>query len=139
DVARRMAGGDLTARLRPHGRDEIAELGRALDMMATNLAATLTALRGERGLLGLILESMREGVLVLDEEGRMLLVNPALRATLGIPDDAEGRAALELIRNAELPTILSRAQAASGPVSGEIETTGPRPRRLLVHAAPMPV
>jgi two-component system phosphate regulon sensor histidine kinase PhoR len=139
DVARRMAGGDLTARLRSKGRDEIAELGRALDMMATNLAATLTALRGERDLLGLILESMREGVLVLDEEGRMLLVNPALRATLGIPADAEGRAALELIRNADLPTILSRARAASGPVSGEIETTGPRPRRLLVHAAPLPL
>ena len=139
DVARRMAGGDLTARLRPHGSDEIAELGRAMDLMATNLAASLTALRGERDLLGLILESMREGVLVLDEESRMLLVNPALRATLGIPADAEGRAALELIRNAELPSILSRARAASGPISGEIETTGPRPRRMLVHAAPLPM
>ena len=139
DVARRMAGGDLTARLRPTGRDELAELGRAMDLMATNLAATLTALRGERDLLGLILESMREGVLVLDQDGRMLLVNPALRATLGIPADAEGRAALELIRNAELPSILARAQAGSGPISGEIETTGPRPRRLLVHAAPLPM
>ena len=82
---------------------------------------------------------MREGVLVLDEEGRILLVNPALRATLEIPADAEGRAALELIRNAELPSILERARAASGPVTGEIETTGPRPRRLLVHAAPLPM
>jgi len=82
---------------------------------------------------------MREGVLVLDHDGRMLLVNPALRGTLGIPADAEGRAALELIRNAELSSILARAQAASGPISGEIETTGPRARRLLVHAAPLPV
>ena len=139
DVARRMAGGDLTVRVRPTGDDETAELGRALDLMATNLAATLTALRGERDLLGLILQSMREGVLVLDHDGRMLLVNPALRGTLGIPADAEGRAALELIRNAELPSILARAQAASGPISGEIETTGPRARRLLVHAAPLPV
>src|SRR5204862_2096969 len=48
-------------------------------------------------------------------------------------------AALELIRNAELPEILARAQAAAGPISGEIETTGPRPRRLLVHAAPLPM
>jgi two-component system phosphate regulon sensor histidine kinase PhoR len=127
DVARRMAGGDLTVRVRPTGDDETAELGRALDLMATNLAATLTALRGERDLL------------VLDHDGRMLLVNPALRGTLGIPADAEGRAALELIRNAELSSILARAQAASGPISGEIETTGPRARRLLVHAAPLPV
>jgi two-component system phosphate regulon sensor histidine kinase PhoR len=139
DVARRMAGGDLTVRLRPTGRDELADLGRALDMMATNLAGTLNALRGERDLLGVILESMSEGVLVLDHDGRMLLVNPALRATLGIPADAQGRAALELIRNAELPSILARAQAATGASSGEIETTGPRPRRMLVHATPLPL
>ena len=139
EAARRMAGGDLGVRLRSAGKDEIADLGRALDVMATNLAATLTALRGERDLLGLILQSMREGVLVLDHDGRMLLVNPALRATLGLPPETEGRAALELIRNAELPSILERARAGHAPVTGEIETTGPRPRRLLVHAAPLPM
>ena len=90
DAARRMAAGDLAVRLRPTGNDEVAELGRALDAMAASLAATLTTLRGERDLLGLILQSMREGVLVLDQEGRMLLVNPALRATLGIPADDRG-------------------------------------------------
>ena len=118
DAARRMAAGDLAVRLRPPGTDEIAELGRALDTMATSLAATLTALRGERDLLGLILESMREGVLVLDQQGRILLVNPALRATLGIPADTEGRAALELIRNAELPSILERARSGGRPGHG---------------------
>jgi two-component system, OmpR family, phosphate regulon sensor histidine kinase PhoR len=139
DAAARMAAGDLDVRLRLPGSDEIAALGRAVDAMASSLAATLTALRGERDLLGLILESMREGVLVLDQEGLILLVNPALRATLGIPAEVKGRAALELIRNAELASILERARAAHGPVSGEIETTGPRARRLLVHAAPLPV
>jgi len=138
-AARRMAAGDLSVRLPPAGTDEVAELGRALNAMATNLAATLDALRGERDLLGLILESMREGVLVLDQEGLMLLVNPALRATLGLPAQTDGRAALELIRNADLPSILERAQAAGGPITGEIETTGPRARRLMVHAAPLPV
>jgi two-component system phosphate regulon sensor histidine kinase PhoR len=138
EAARRLASGDLSVRLRPIGTDEVAELGRALDGMAANLAATLTALRAERDLLGVILQSMQEGVLVLDQEGRMLLVNPALRATLGIPAEPEGRAALELIRNAELPSILERAQTGGGPTTGEIETTGPRPRRLLVHAAPLP-
>ena len=69
DAARRMAAGDLAVRLRPPGTDEISELGRAFDTMATSLAATLATLRGERDLLGLILESMREGVLVLDQQG----------------------------------------------------------------------
>jgi two-component system phosphate regulon sensor histidine kinase PhoR len=138
EAARRMAAGDLDVRMRPAGTDEVAELGRALDAMAGSLASTLSALRSERDLLGVILESMQEGVLVLDEDSRMLLVNPALRGTLALGADAEGRAALELIRNADLQSILERAQGGQGSVTGEIETTGPKPRRLLVHAAPLP-
>jgi two-component system phosphate regulon sensor histidine kinase PhoR len=139
EAAQRMASGDLEVRTRPSGSDEIADLGRALDVMAGNLASTLTALRTERDLLGVILESMQEGVLVLDQDSRMLLVNPALRATFSLRADAEGRAALELIRNAELQSILERAGQGAAPVTGEIEITGPKPRRLLVHAAPLPV
>jgi two-component system, OmpR family, phosphate regulon sensor histidine kinase PhoR len=138
EAAQRMAAGDLAVRTRPIGTDEIAELGRALDVMAGNLASTLTALRTERDLLEVILQSMQEGVLVLDQESRMLLVNPALRATFSLGPDAEGRAALELIRNAELQSILERAGKGSGAVTGEIEITGPKPRRLLVHAASLP-
>ncbi len=138
DAARRMAAGDLGVRTRPTGRDEIASLGRALDVMAGNLASTLTALRSERDLLGVILQSMQESVLVLDPQNRMLLVNPALRATFALGPDAEGRAALELIRNADLHAILDRARSGGGAVTGEIEVTGPKPRRLLVHAAALP-
>jgi two-component system phosphate regulon sensor histidine kinase PhoR len=139
EAAQRMASGDLAVRTRPVGTDEIAELGRALDVMAGNLASTLTALRTERDLLEVILQSMQEGVLVLDQESRMILVNPALRATFSLGPDAEGRAALELIRNAELQSILERARRGSGAVTGEIEITSPKPRRLLVHAASLPV
>ncbi|HSS39613.1 MAG TPA: histidine kinase dimerization/phospho-acceptor domain-containing protein, partial [Polyangia bacterium] len=138
DAARRMAAGDLDVRTRPTGRDEIASLGRALDVMAENLASTLTALRSERDLLGVILQSMQESVLVLDPQNRMLLVNPALRATFALGPDAEGRAALELIRNADLHAILDRARSGGGAATGEIEVTGPKPRRLLVHAAALP-
>ena len=138
EAAQRMAAGDLAVRTRPSGTDEIAELGRALDAMAGNLATTLTALRTERDLLEVILESMQEGVLVLDQDNRMLLVNPALRATFSLGPEAEGRAALELIRNAELQSILERARKGAGAVTGEIEITGPKPRRLLVHAASLP-
>ena len=138
EAAQRMASGDLEVRTRRSGTDEIAELGRALDALAGNLASTLTALRAERDLLGRILQSMQEGVLVLDEERRILLVNPALRATFSLGPDAEGRAALELIRNAELQSILERARQGLGAVTGEIEIAGPKPRRLLVHAASLP-
>jgi two-component system phosphate regulon sensor histidine kinase PhoR len=138
DVARRMSAGDLQVRTRVTGRDEVAELGRALDRLAGSLSTTLTELRGERDLLGRILESMREGVLVLDGERRILLVNPALRTALLLGPSVVGKATLEIVRNAELQEILLRAFTSTTPVSGEIETGVLTPRRMLVHATPLP-
>ena len=43
-LARRLASGDLQARLRPKGNNEIAELGRALDDMADALGTKLAEL-----------------------------------------------------------------------------------------------
>ncbi len=43
-VARRVAAGDLDARLAPRGRDEIAELGRALDEMTSALSTKISEL-----------------------------------------------------------------------------------------------
>ena len=138
EVARRMSAGDLQARTRVTGADEIAELGRALDHLAGSLSTTLTELRGERDLLGRILQSMREGVLVLDGDRRILLVNPALRSTLLLGPSVEGKAPLEAVRNADLQEILDRAFEANEATSGEIEVGGLTRRRLLVHASPLP-
>jgi two-component system phosphate regulon sensor histidine kinase PhoR len=138
DVARRMSSGDLQARTRVSTNDEIGELGRALDHLAGSLSTTLGELRGERDLLGSILESMREGVLVLDDDRRILLVNPALRNTLLLGASVEGKAPLEAVRNADLQEILDRAFESNGPTSGEIEVGGLTRKRLLVHATPLP-
>jgi two-component system phosphate regulon sensor histidine kinase PhoR len=138
EVARRMSAGDLTVRTRVEGNDEVAALGRALDHLAGSLSTTLTELRGERDLLERILQSMREGVLVLDADRRILLVNPALRDTLVLGAAVVGKAPLELVRNADLQEILERAFSSNEAVSGEIETGAVTHRRLLVHATPLP-
>jgi two-component system phosphate regulon sensor histidine kinase PhoR len=134
-IARRMAGGDLEARSRLESADEIGELGRTLDHLAANLSRSVRELRDDRDLLGRILQSMREGVLVMDGEHRILLANPSLREMLLLDSDVTGRSTIEVIRNAELQSIVEKALVASDPLSGEIEVGGLKPRRLLVYAA----
>jgi two-component system phosphate regulon sensor histidine kinase PhoR len=134
-AARKMAAGDLDARTRLAGSDEVAELGRALDQLAGSLATALGDLRSERDLLSRVLHGMKEGVLLLDRDSRVALANPALRDILLLGPDLVGKSPLEMIRNAELKHILDRAQRASEPVSSEIELGDLKPRRLLVHAA----
>ncbi len=144
ETARRMAGGDLHARTRTAGGDEIAALGKVLDLLAESLSKSMGDLRSERDLLGGILEGMQEGVLVLGPGDRVLLVNPALREMLLLPAGTTGKSLLEAIRNSELKEILERTRAgATGNAGGaeaahEINLSGLKPRRLLVRAAPLP-
>jgi two-component system phosphate regulon sensor histidine kinase PhoR len=137
EAARRMSAGDLTTRTRIGGHDQVAELASALDGLAGGLSRTLGELKSERDLLGGILESMREGVLVLDASQRILLVNPALRGMLLLGSDVGGKAPLELVRNAELQALLDEAFSRSASAAGEIEIGGLKPRRLLVHVTPL--
>jgi len=136
-AARRMADGNLDVRTHLRGHDELTELGRALDALAESLSVTLSTMRTERDLLGRILESMQEGVLVLDAERRILLVNPSLREMMALSSETVGRIAIEVIRNAELQRLLETALASEDSHSGEIEIAGLKPRRVLVHAKAM--
>jgi two-component system phosphate regulon sensor histidine kinase PhoR len=134
ETALRMAAGDLDARTRATGSDEIGDLGRALDTMASTLATTLGDVKAERDLLGRIMDSMKEGVLLVGADGRIRLANPALREMLLLPSDIAGRLPIEVVRNAQLQRLLEESTGA-GAASSEIELGDLKPRRLLVHAA----
>ncbi len=133
-VARRLSAGDLEARTRAVGNDEVAELGRALDGLASSLFGALDDLRRERDLLGGVLDGMREGVLLVDARGAVVLANPALREMLLLGADVAGKRPLELVRSAELKELIDRVAESGDPDSCEIDVGELKPRRLLVHA-----
>jgi two-component system phosphate regulon sensor histidine kinase PhoR len=133
-AAQRMTHGDLDVRTGLERGDELAELGHALDQLAESLKGTLRELRSERDLQGRILEGMQEGVLVLDKNGRVVMMNPALRAMLLLGTDAKGRLLIEVVRHADLHELVDRARAGRTVALGEIDLPGIKPRRLLVHA-----
>lgn len=137
EAARRMSEGDLAVRTRMAGHDELGELGDALDRLAGSLAATLGQLRAERDLQGRILEAMQEGVVVVDRDGRIVLVNPALRSMLLVGGEAVGKLLVETVRHAQLEDLVQEARATASSTPVEIELPGLKPRRLLVHASPL--
>lgn len=132
-AARLMHGGDLKVRARiPRDRD-VAELGATLDKLAGNLSQTVEELRAERDLVSRILNGMQEGVLLLDRDGKVAMMNAALREMLLLRADVVGQPLLEVVRHAELKELLDRAQRTRRTCSGEVELGGLKPRRLLVR------
>jgi two-component system phosphate regulon sensor histidine kinase PhoR len=136
-AATRMREGDLTVRTRLPGHDDLAELGLALDRLAAGLETTFGDLRSEGDLQRRILEAMHDGVVVVDRDGRIALVNPALRSMLLLGTDAVGKLLIETVRHAQLHTMLADARARPGERPAEIELPGLKPRRMLVQVAPL--
>ncbi len=137
-AARRLTAGELDVRTRVSGGDELGQLGSAFDQLATNLTSAIRALEGERDLMGGVLGAMQEGVLVLESDGRIRILNPAARDLLEISGTVSGRLPLEAFRQAELADLIDRARKVGQPTSVEIELGGARVRRVLVHAVPFP-
>jgi two-component system phosphate regulon sensor histidine kinase PhoR len=131
-TVRRLAAGDAEVRMPAAVDDD--EVGAALEGLASQLSEVGAATRRDRDLMASILDGMEDGVLVLDDQGRIALVNRALRRALLLPAEIVGRTTLEAVRHAELQALLARASASGDePVSGEIEIAGIKPRRFLVR------
>ena len=67
-VARKMADGDYNHRIAHTSNDEIGELGRTLNTLSLRLMETIESLREERDQLELVIGSIGEGILAVDEK-----------------------------------------------------------------------
>jgi two-component system phosphate regulon sensor histidine kinase PhoR len=83
--AAQIAAGRLDRPVRARGRDEIGDLGRALERMRTALRQSFDALSSERDRLSAIFESLGDAVMVVSPEGDVRFANPAARRLIG-PD-----------------------------------------------------
>lgn len=81
---------------------------------------------------------MQEGVLLLDANRRIVVLNPALREMLLLPNDVVGKPLLDVVRHAELKDLFDTAAADDEPTVQEVEIGNIKPRRLLCRVARMP-
>ena len=79
NAVEKISRGDFSYRIASRRRDELGELARTMDRLASEVEAHLDELRNERDRLEAILEGMTEGVMVTNASGDILLVNSALR------------------------------------------------------------
>jgi methyl-accepting chemotaxis protein len=107
DATEALARGDLSVRIRSPRRDEIGELGRAIDRMAEDLTDRMARLRTQEERLRKVLDAMVEAVFVTDSQGQIVLSNRALAALArGAP---EGRTVMEVLRSPELHQAVQAA------------------------------
>ena len=137
--ARRYASGDLSRVLPDYGTDEIGTISSNLDALARDVAARLARLSADSARLEAILSGMVEGVLVVNEHGRLQLANDAARRMLHLDDAIAGRSYPEIVRH---PAVAGQIAAAlSGQPVTSVELTGVRDatQTLIARTAPVNV
>jgi len=114
-------------------------LGR-LDRLDTGgLQTVVQRLAGERRFLETLFNTIEDGVLVVDGQGRVAYCNQAVTRLLGlVPESVEGQPIARLFPELDWEKIAA-LDRAGGPhaTRHEIEVSYPRPRFLRVLAAPL--
>ena len=136
-VAKRYGVGDLRRPLPDYGDDEIGEVARAMDAAVQGLGRRVDDLSRDRTRMVAILSSMVEGVLVVDDQGRLQHVNDAARRMLDIHHDAIDRSYLEAIRHPGIVDQLKHVLGGEQPDGLELSITRDVSRTLVSRVAPV--
>ncbi len=137
--ARRYASGDFTRVLPDYGTDEIGTIAGNLDALARDVAARLARLSAVSARLEAILSGMVEGVLVVNEHGRLQLANDAARRMLHLDDAVAGRSYPEIVRHPAVAGQIAAALAGHPPASVELTGVRDASQTLIARTAPVHV
>lgn len=111
-TAHSLSRGDLSSRVKVIGSDELAGLARSFNQMRDSLAAQIETINGQRELLESLLAHLRDSVIVVGPDGRIVRLNAAARRLLEIQDgqgeslQLEGIPADKCVPQPELRRIL---------------------------------
>ncbi len=144
-AAQAIAAGDFTQKVGITNRDEIGALAGSFNAMSSELSRRweqLQASRRERDenseLMETVLGSMREGVVVIDAQQRILYANAAAGPLLDLPTmQALGRSLFEVARHPRVQKVFE--DVLVGRVPERVEYEVPRTGAIVaLIASPLP-
>ena len=129
---------DRTHRLDPTGPAELNRLARAVNRLVDRVDTDISEDSAERIRLASILDSMREGVVVVDDQGVIESANPASGEMFSsIGNVKPGMQLTSLTNHPDVISVVNRSFESEQPVSAEIELFDNQ-RTLMAVSTPFP-
>ncbi|MBI3945626.1 MAG: HAMP domain-containing protein [Armatimonadetes bacterium] len=138
EVAQRMAEGDLTRRVIANPDDEIGRLTRSFNSMAARIQATMGELDRERQKMARVFTQMADGLVVVDTDTRVVLMNPAAETMVGaLAEAAIGQPLGQVAALQELTRVVDEVMATGREARDDLLREEPRQEVIGVYAAPV--
>ena len=132
----RIDAGDLGHRIRTDASGEASDLVVAFNRMATSLTSMMGDLSGERNKLSAVMETMSDGVIVVDSSGDVELLNGAAATLFGVEPGVDPETPLSVGHDHELRQLVAACRSAREPQYAEIILTAGR-RTVSAVATPL--
>jgi two-component system, OmpR family, phosphate regulon sensor histidine kinase PhoR len=117
--------------------DEIGQLHRAFHEMSHQLNAQIDELRTERSKLEVVLANINDGIVIVDSEGNVQLINPAALRLFKINETAALKKSLiEVVRHHQLVELWRKSSQYGQQETTTLETS---PDRLFVQGIATPL
>ena len=132
----RIDAGDLDHRIRAESSGDTDKLVAAFNRMATSLTSMMGDLSGERNKLSAVMETMSDGVIVVDSSGDVELLNGAAATLFGVDPGVDPETPLSIGHDHELRQLVAACREAGEPQYAEIILTAGR-RTVSAVATPL--
>ncbi|MBN1869306.1 MAG: PAS domain-containing protein [Candidatus Omnitrophica bacterium] len=137
-VAQKIAGGNFSERIFLPTKDVLGDLANSINYMSEQVRMRLEEVAKEKSRLEAVLLSMSEGVLVINREGQILLMNEPFKRIFHVAEEPTGKSTLEIIRNIKVQEVVDKVlKQPQGVESAEITVLLPEEKNILVYAAPI--
>jgi two-component system phosphate regulon sensor histidine kinase PhoR len=137
-VAAQITQMNYRARVENESRDELGQLGRAINKMASSLETQVEHIKENESRLKNVLDNMNVGVLMIDKEARIALVNPSAEKMLGFSHkELQGLTFDRAKQPLELTRMIEEGLAKRSFIRDEIHVYFPQERIVEVNLVPM--
>ena len=139
ETAEKISEGDLSQRIPVRKYDsEIEKLARMFNFMAEELEEKIKEISQEKNRIEVILESMVDGVIAVDKEGEVTLINPAARRIFNIEaEKVKGKKLISSLFSHRIDMYLERAFDKKKSISREIKYKNPEQKIIQATFIPL--
>ena len=138
NVSEELAKGNLDVTMPvTNSKTEISKISLALSRMAQKLNELFKQLSKEKNQLEAVLGAMSEGVMVVSRDGRVLIINSALKKMFNLKEDSARKPYWEILRNRELTKLVESVLENRMSDSREIFYLYPDEKHYFVNVIPL--
>ena len=130
----KIASGDFNRRAKIHTNDEVGSLAHTFNNMADQLQVRISDSLDKQNKLESILESMESGVIAIDKQEKIMLINPYAKRVFGLNKNIIGKNIGEYIIDYDLINFIKDTPEIE---TVEVKILHPFERELRIKKAPI--